>query len=53
MEETFTHAASGKQYTRKADGTCWYGSLQIREREYMKAKAQHERLVKSAGSERG
>ena len=41
MEETFTHKASGKQYTRKADGTCWYGSLQITEQEYNKAKAQH------------
>lgn len=43
-EETFTHKASGKQYTRKTDGTCWYGSLQISESEYRRAKEQNDRI---------
>ena len=46
MEETFTHRESGKQYTRRADGSCWYGHLRISEREYNKAKAQHEAMGK-------
>ena len=48
MEETFKHRASGKQYTRKADGSCWYGKLRISEREYERAKAQHEAMKKEA-----
>ena len=44
VEETFTHQASGAQYTRKADGTCWYKGLQISQREYDRAKAQNERI---------
>lgn len=44
-EETFTHAASGRQYTRRADGTCWCDGLRCSSREYGRAKAQHERLT--------
>ena len=44
MEETFTHKASGKQYTRRADGTCWYGDLRISVVEYERAKRQNDAL---------
>lgn len=44
-EETFTHRVSGKQYTRKSNGTCWYESLQISEREYTRAKKQNDSIA--------
>lgn len=52
-EATFTHSVSGKQYTRKADGTCWYENLQITEREYGRAKEQNDRICASRKERRG